>query len=281
MEIEVGLLRESDLPAALRLKELAQWNQTENDWLRLLRLEPNGCFCARLDGELVATTTTTTYGRELAWIGMVLVDPKRRQLGIATKLMQVAMESLTKAEIKTIKLDATPAGRSVYENLGFKEESLIERWEGIGSAGVVALTTLDSAARGEALVLDRRAFGVERSKLIEMLIEDSYVPPLVARAANGSLTGYALARQGSVAVYVGPLLATSPAAATTLLDGLLSQVSEERVYVDLNTSFEGGREILTERGFAKQRDLVRMFYGKEGKAGSSPSIFAIAGPELG
>src|SRR6185295_11353081 len=98
MEIEVGLLRESDLPAALRLKELAQWNQTERDWLRLLRLEPNGCFCVSLDGELVATTTTTTYGRELAWIGMVLVDPKRRQLGIATKLMQFTIESLSKAE---------------------------------------------------------------------------------------------------------------------------------------------------------------------------------------
>ena len=281
MEIEVGLLRESDLPAALRLKELAQWNQTENDWLRLLRLEPSGCFCARIDGDLVATTTTTTYGRELAWIGMVLVDPKRRQLGIATKLMNVAIESLTKAEIKTIKLDATPAGRSVYENLGFKEESLIERWEGAGGTGTVAFTTLDSAARGEALVLDRHAFGAERSKLIEMLIEDSCVAPLVATAADGRLTGYALARQGSAAVYVGPLLATSADAATTLLDGLLSQVSGQRVYLDINTSFEGGRKILTERGFVKQRDLIRMFYGKESKAGSSPSVFAIAGPELG
>src|SRR6185436_6961512 len=115
--------RESDIPAALRLKELAHWNQTENDWLRLLRLEPSGCFCATIDGEVVATTTTTTYGHELAWIGMVLVDPTCRQMGIATRLMQVAMEYLSKAGIMTIKLDATPAGRGVYEKLGFKEES--------------------------------------------------------------------------------------------------------------------------------------------------------------
>ena len=88
MQIEVRLLRESDIPAALRLKELAQWNQTENDWLRLLRLEPNGCFCATIGDEVVATTTTTTYGHELAWIGMVLVDPEFRRLGIATRLMR-------------------------------------------------------------------------------------------------------------------------------------------------------------------------------------------------
>jgi len=114
MQIEVRLLRKSDIPAALRLKELAQWNQTESDWLRLLHLEPNGCFCATIDGEVVATTTSTTYGHELAWIGMVLVDPKHRQLGIATKLMRVAIDYLSKAGVTTIKLDATPAGSRAH-----------------------------------------------------------------------------------------------------------------------------------------------------------------------
>jgi predicted N-acetyltransferase YhbS len=281
MQIEVRLLRESDIPAALRLKELAQWNQTENDWLRLLRLEPSGCFCATIGDEVVATTTTTTYGHELAWIGMVLVDPKRRQLGIATKLMHVAIEYLSNAGITTIKLDATPAGRPVYENLGFKEESLIERWEGIAETRAVSCSTLDAPSREEALVLDRIAFGAERSKLIEMLIEDSYVAPLIALGPDGRLTGYVLARHGSAAVYVGPLLAKGTAAAATLLDGLLGQVSGQRVYIDMNTDFEGGRKILGERGLVKQRDLIRMSYGKQSKAGSSPSIFAIAGPEIG
>lgn len=281
IQTEVRLLRESDIPAALRLKELAQWNQTENDWLRLLRLEPSGCFCATIDGDVVATTTTTTYGHELAWIGMVLVDAERRQLGIATKLMHVAIDYLSKAGVTTIKLDATPAGRSVYENLGFKEESLVERWEGIAGTQAVARSTLDTAARREALFLDRHAFGAERSKLIEMLIEDCYVTPLIATAADGRLTGYALARHGTAAVYVGPLLATGTDAATTLLDGLLSQMPGQRVYIDINTGFEGGRKILAERGMVKERDLIRMSYGKESKAGSSPSIFAIAGPEIG
>jgi predicted N-acetyltransferase YhbS len=281
MQIEVRLLRESDIPAALRLKEIAKWNQTENDWLRLLRLEPSGCFCATIGSDVVATTTTTTYGQELAWIGMVLVDPKHRRLGIATNLMNVAMDYLSKTGVTTVKLDATPAGRSVYENLGFKEESLIERWEGIAGARSGACPTLDTAARAEAFELDRHAFGAERSKLIEMLVEDSFVVPLVATEADGRLTGYALARYGTAAVYVGPLLATGMDSATTLLDGLLSQVSGQRVYIDLNTDFEGGRKILAERGLVKQRDLIRMSYGKKSKAGSSPSIFAIAGPEIG
>jgi len=281
MQIEVRLLRESDVPAAMQLKELAHWNQTENDWLRLLRLEPDGCFCATIEGEVVGTTTTTTYGQELAWIGMVLVDPKRRKLGIATKLMHAAMAYLSKAGTKTIKLDATPAGHPLYEKFGFKEESLIERWEGIAGPGAVADSAMDTAARREALAFDLHAFGAQRSKVIEMLIADCCVTPIIARAAEGKLTGYGLARHGSAAVYIGPLLATGAEAARSLLDGLLGEVAGQSVYIDLNTNFAGGRNILTDRGFVKQRDLVRMFYGKESRAGSSPSIFAIAGPELG
>jgi ribosomal protein S18 acetylase RimI-like enzyme len=281
MQIEVRLLVEPDIPAALRLKELAQWNQTENDWLRLLRLEPNGCFCATFDDEVVATTTTTTYGTDLAWIGMVLVDPRRRQLGIATRLMNAALEYLAKAGVTTIKLDATPDGCSLYRKLGFKDESLIERWVGFAGSREVTCSTLDTAVRGEAVIFDRHTFGVERSKLLEMLIDDCCVAPQVTTAADGHLTGYGLAREGSAAVYAGPLLATSTDAAATLLDGLLSQLSGQRVYVDLNRNFTGGRKILTERGFLKQRDLIRMVYGPGSDAASSPSIFAIAGPELG
>src|SRR4029079_8644736 len=94
MHVEVRLLFESDIPAAMQLKEAAGWNQTEDDWGRLLMLEPDGCFGAIKDGGLLCTTTTTTYCNELAWIGMVLVDPEHRRQGIAAKLMTVALDYL-------------------------------------------------------------------------------------------------------------------------------------------------------------------------------------------
>ena len=281
MEMEIRLLRESDLPAALRLKELAQWNQTENDWLRLLRLEPNGCFCATIKDNVVATTTTTTYQRELAWVGMVLVDPEYRQRGIATKLMKVATDYLLKARVETIKLDATPAGRLVYEHLGFQEESLIERWEGVAGSPPVERSPLDATVTSEALDLDRHAFGADRAKLIGMLFDESSVEQVVAKDSAGRLTGYALARCGTAATYVGPLVANDPNTAAFLLDGLLIQMPDQHVYIDLNTKFEEGRGILTDRGFAKQRDLIRMSYGRVSAASLSPSIFSIAGPEIG
>ena len=78
-EVEIRLLQESDIAAAMDLKRLAGWNQTETDWRTLLQLEPNGCFAAVLDDQLLGTTTTTSYGSQLAWIGMVLVRARKTQ----------------------------------------------------------------------------------------------------------------------------------------------------------------------------------------------------------
>src|SRR5215213_11315770 len=131
--IHIRLLFETDIPAAMQLKETAGWNQTKEDWHRLLELDPNGCFAAVKDGRLVGTTTTTMYGKDLGWIGMVLVDPQQRRQGIATQLMNVALDYL-KDKVRTVKLDATALGKPVYEKFGFQVESVLERWSGIPNA---------------------------------------------------------------------------------------------------------------------------------------------------
>src|SRR4026209_2214962 len=144
--IEIRLLFESDVPAAMRLKDAAGWNQTEADWRRLLSLEPNGCFAAVKEGRLIGTTTTTTYGNDLAWMGMVLVDPQQRRQGIATRLMNVAIDYL-KDKVATVKLDATAQGQPLYEQLGFQFESVLERW--IGTAKTRNATTRKTLDRGD------------------------------------------------------------------------------------------------------------------------------------
>ena len=44
---QVRLLTSSDIPQAMLLKQTVGWNQTEQDWLRVLELEPEGCSCTR------------------------------------------------------------------------------------------------------------------------------------------------------------------------------------------------------------------------------------------
>ena len=277
MQVEIRLLLESDIPAAMQLKEAAGWNQTEDDWRRLLRLEPNGCFCALKDGRFVGTTTTTTYGDELAWVGMVLVDPEHRRQGIAAKLMSVALDYL-RQRVGTVKLDATALGQPVYERFGFQVESLVERWSGTGNSRGRDDKYTDSLR--EILALDRVAFGADRSRLIEALISRTAVTPVLVRDPDGALSGYALARRGTRANYVGPIVAKDPQQAETLLDEVLSQLGLNRVYIDLNRESSVGTSVLSDRGFVKERDLIRMTSGRA-SAKTSPLVIAIAGPEVG
>ncbi len=280
---EFGPLTESDVPSALRLEELIRWNQTESDWRRVLALDARGCFGAFIAGQLIGTITTATYAGQLAWIGMVLVHPDYRRRGVATRLMRMALDYSQGAGLTTIKLDATPEGRPVYESLGFAPESVVERWEGTARTSPSSgMSKLDERTLPEFLDLDRLAFGADRSRLLDFLVKDSCCQPLVmVEPMNGRSCGYVLARRGERAFYIGPLIAVDERAALTLLDAMLDQLAGKRVYIDLNAGFPGGARALADRRFVKQRDLIRMRYGIESSAGTSNRVFASAGPELG
>lgn len=280
-ELEIRLLSEDHISAGLRLSKLAGWNQTESDWRRLLKHDPEGGFVACLNNHVLGTTTSTAYGTDLAWIGMVLVDPECRRRGIATQLVQETLRSLCSRGVKTIKLDATPAGEPVYAPLRFVEETRIERWRGRARpVGKMDCQIWSGSLRAEMMALDRLAFEAERSALLSSLIADSSVPPLTI-SASGELRGFALARPGAVANYIGPIVATDQNAATSLLDGMLDQLDVREVLIDINAGFEGGAQIVAARGFVKQRDFTRMRFGLKSNAGTSSLIFAIAGPEVG
>ena len=276
--LEIRLLFEADIPSAMRLKEAAGWNQNEADWRRLLSLQPDGCFGAVRDGRLVGTTTTTIYG-ELAWIGMVLVDPQQRRQGIAAQLLQVALDYLNE-KVETIKLDATALGRPVYQKFGFVVESEVERWS--GSGGLTqrdAQIAIDRESVRELLALDRLAFGADRSELIEKLIADACVAPVLIRAEDGALSGYALARSGTRKTYVGPVVRSEPQLVEKLLDQVLSELPGREIYLDVNRECVADTSLLSDRGFVKERDLIRMVKGPSQK--TSPLVVAIAGPEIG
>ena len=213
---------------------------------------------------------------------MVLVDPQYRRQGIAARLMNVALDYLN-GKVATIKLDATALGRHVYEKFGFVVESEVERWSGTANTigrEVPAESAMDHAAVRELFNLDRMAFNADRSELLKSLIDDAYVSPVLIRAARGALSGYALARSGSKKAYVGPVVADDPSVIETLLDRILGQLPGHDVYIDINRECIRATTVLSDRGFVKERDLIRMVKDGPGRK-TSPLVVAIAGPEIG
>src|SRR5262245_62056873 len=122
-------MRAGDVSLGMRLKQQAGWNQVPADWRRFRALEPEGCFVAELDGVPVGTTTTCLFG-PVAWVAMVLVDEAVRGRGVGTALMTHALQFLDDCGVRSVRLDATPLGRPLYEKLGFVAQFELVRYAG-------------------------------------------------------------------------------------------------------------------------------------------------------
>jgi GNAT superfamily N-acetyltransferase len=271
----------ADIPACMLLKKAASWNQTEQDWANVLAIEPEGCWVAEVDGVVAGSTTAVCWGRELAWIGMVLVLPEFRRQGIARALMERAMQYCREREVGCVKLDATDMGRPLYEQFGFVEECLIERWRADAVTPPIqdGLKPLAPRNTAEILDLDREAFGADRGALLRMLI-DQYPDECVALG-----TGFAMSRPGSNARFLGPCIAPDMGMARRLIAALTRRYPAEPWFWDLLPDNHAAAELASEFGFTMRRKLFRMGVGpgrpEMKRAGNVNLQFATSGFEYG
>lgn len=288
-KIQIRRMTASDLAFANSLRALAGWNQTRSDWQRLLAHEPAGCFVAEWEAPgtqhrcPVGTATTTRYGSDLAWIGMVLVHPDYRRRGIGLALLQRCLKYLQ--DLPCIKLDATPLGKALYEQWGFREEWALTRWEGTCAlppltARVAEIQPWEGSHAPAVEELDRQAFGTSRRTMLEKLANQSRLA-VTNRSGRGKLTGYGILREGARALYLGPIVAASPEAGASLVMHLASHTNGQTVFWDIPDSNIAAVELAKRMGLKPQRQLLRMFCGQNNRPGNPLYQFAIADPAMG
>ena len=269
-----------DIPAGMRLKDLAGWNQTPADWRCFLESSPSGCFAAEVEGKVVGTAATIVYEQRFAWIGMVLVDPEFRGRGIGTRLLERTIEHLDAIGIGTMKLDATPAGRPIYQKLGFKDEHEIERWLLKRPVPEAVTAPKPHPVSDAVLQLDREIFGADRGSLLRALAAEN--PDFVlGMERNGEIAGYTFGRRGTLADHLGPWMARDENTAAVLLDEFLGRSTRETVFVDGLRDRRFVSDMLLARGFKVSRPLTRMVRGPNSFPGRPDLLCAILGPEFG
>lgn len=284
--IQLRNLTEADIPFAMRLKTAAGWNQTEADWRRFLELEPTGCFVAEYEGQPAATVTALSFEKKFGWIGMMLVASERRRLGIASKLLQHSVLYLTQRGVETAKLDATPAGKTVYDQFGFRDECLIERrlrpssnvktacddrfTQFSHSCLPVLPRDLDGLAEFDAVI-----FGADRRRLLATLLREA---PELCFQTDG---GFVMGRRGTIATQIGPLVATDSAVAERLATATLRAIGDSSAIMDVPLNNPAADKLSANLGFQTQRELIRQYRGPNRYPGEPLRIFAIGGPELG
>ncbi len=266
----------ADLPEGMRLKAEAGWNQVEADWRRFLDMADGGAFVAEREGRVVGSVTSRLFG-PVGWVAMLLVERARRGEGIGRRLLMRSLEHMKFQGAESFRLDATAAGRPLYESLGFRVDFPLARYRGVlRNAGGDETTRAVGPEEAEAVAaLDRTVTGTDRRVLIKRLLHDNPDDCLVA----GSVQGFVCWRPGSGADQVGPCIA-GPECGGGLLDGVSRRLAGREVIVDVLTAHREAVNWAEGSGLRPSREFWRMTRG-EAVVEDQSRLWASSGPEMG
>jgi GNAT superfamily N-acetyltransferase len=269
----------ADLQDGLGLSRKAGWNQTEADWQRNLDLQPDGCFAAESDGAVVGTATCCVFG-PVAWVALVLVDPAFRRRGIGRALMGRVLAHLDALGVAAVRLDATPMGQPLYEQLGFIEQFRLARFEGHlppdGTPAAAEVVAVEPARWEELAALDREVTRTDRRCFLLRLFAEQ---PAEVRAVLGPAgwSGLFAVRPGARALQLGPCVG---AAGPVLLADAFARHGGRFVFLDVPLKNDEACRLATSRGLTVSRHLTRMCRG-EPVGEQVELLWASSGPEKG
>jgi GNAT superfamily N-acetyltransferase len=302
--IDIRLLTDGDVDAALALSASCGWNQRAEEWHMMLQIAPSGTFTASTPDGIVGTAIGIDYGT-FGWIAMMLVNPDWRGRGLGARLLEAAMEAVP-PELP-IRLDATPLGRPLYERYGFVLESSLTRHVRPAGAGPVLASSVDVRPLAESdltalMRLDDRISGAHRHGPLRWAFGDApryacirsndarSLPPRGGSHPNleGSATpdagGYCLGRGGRLFDHIGPIVADATESATALAAAAIAGSGGRALVIDAHDGQDAFTAWLRNAQFEPQRPLYRMC-----RSGSAPvpnrpapplTEFAIMGPEF-
>ena len=249
-QIETATL--ADLDALGRLRLSFDWHRSDTlmraalGWdgarvfvIRAGRLAP----LAGVEAEQPAVTVNALAAAPIGVIGNVGVRPDFQRRGLGGVIMRHALDWLRSQGVRSVYLDATPAGRPLYLQLGF--QPVTPSWFAHAPLTALDMQRLSALAGDRSATrrppseiariaqLDRAAFGGDRLGLLAALAEQDDIALYIADAAEGAggaPLGYALARQLEAPITgarLGPLVAPDDAVAAALTLAILHDARQQ------------------------------------------------------
>jgi len=219
------------------------------------------CLVAEVDGAIVGTGVGSAQGA-VGWVGVIFVAAAHRRSGLGSRITTAVIDDLESRGCRTQVLIASPAGRPVYERLGFRA---LDRQVRVTIAGLppdpgppdprlrpYAATDLDAV-----LALDRSATGEDRRAVLEALL--SPADATVAIGGDGAVRGF-LARPPWRG---GAVIAPDPDDAFRLLEARRRVAGVDGIAgTGVLASNVVGRERLRAAGWTEELGGTRMVRGE-------------------
>ncbi|OIJ91968.1 GNAT family N-acetyltransferase [Streptomyces colonosanans] len=260
--LPIRRLTPRDLSACADLSEDRGWPREQHKW-GLLLAAGKGYGIDDPEGGLVTACVVTEYGSryrpELGGIGMVLVAERHARQGVGRRLMRHVVAEMAATPLT---LYATPYGRPLYEELGFKVIGSSEMVRGHFTAGgphpAVATRTATAEDLATLVRLDAEVFGVDRTHMITRL--PAFADELRVAEEDGRIIGYAAAWPNMDTHVVGPLIARDTETAKALVASLAAHTNRP-LRTDVDTRHEDLLTWLKDHGLLSVGFNAVMTYG--------------------
>ncbi|MFJ4687871.1 GNAT family N-acetyltransferase [Streptomyces sp. NPDC091377] len=274
-DLPIRRLTRRDLQDCADLSEDRGWPREEHKW-GLLLSAGQAYGIDDPGGGLVSACVVTEYGPhgrpDLAAIGMVLVAERYARQGVGRRLMR---HIVTEMGTTPLTLHATPNGRPLYEELGFKATGRAEMLRGRFTPGGPVPGVATRAATAEDIAallrLDEEVFGTDRTHLITRL--PAFADQLRVAEEKGRIIGYAGAWPNMDTQVVGPLIARDTETAKALIASLAAH-TDRPLRTDIDVRHTELLAWAKERGLMSVAFNVVMTYGISALPGDWSRRFA-------
>ncbi|MEM9463937.1 MAG: GNAT family N-acetyltransferase [Actinomycetota bacterium] len=266
----IAPLTAADVDSVHALSRAVGWPHRRADIEIALDLgRPWGAF-DEVGGRLIGTASWWPMGERAARVGLVIVDPAAQGRGVGRALMDRVMADV---ERRAVALLATEPGRPLYESLGFERVGSSQRH--VGDCRVEptidgAVGRLERSHTDEVIRLDARALGAPRPAIVEHLVS---VGDGVVLRADDAIVGYAVRRPFGTGHVIGPIVAGTEDAATSLL---LALAEPGMIRVDRPTHADHLGTVLDRIGLRAEETSPIMTRGTWPGARSAVSTYAMA-----
>jgi GNAT superfamily N-acetyltransferase len=283
-ELALRALQQDDLGACHRLSLRFKWPHRLEDWNFLLQMGQGYLLENRApDAPLgvVGSVVCTCFGQSHAVIGMLLVQAELQRRGLGRRLMQHVAGQV---DGRSLAVNATAAGMPLYKQLGFVQEDVLHQFQGASAQPVLVALPPGERVRPlgkndvqTLLALDARATGMDRSKLLQALLE---ISEGVALDRDGEMQGFALVRRFGHGRVIGPVVAPDADRAKGLIAHWINTYSDSFIRIDVFES-SGLPAWFDKLGLTCVDQVTRMRKGAPPARDPGMQLFSIVNQALG
>lgn len=279
-EVQFRRMIKEEVAVAVDWAAAEGWNPGLHDAECFWPVDPEGFFCAELDGKIVGTAAVVNYDDRFSFGGFYIVDPEYRAGGIG---MQLARYAMSHAGERVLGVDGVVAMVPKYEASGLLFLHYNNaRYEGNGGGKMPdGLTPVRDVPFADLLAYDTARFPARRETFLRCWIRQEGHFGLARLDRDGKILGYGVRRACYTGYKIGPLFAQDRATAGLILDGLIAGIPGEPFFLDIPRPNAAAVALVEDRKMAPVFFTARLYTTREAVALPLEEIFGVTTFELG